>query len=43
MGCELCQAIWHVTEHEDWDYDSEGLVTGVKIRIFAKCYSIIVF
>lgn len=33
MGCALCQAIWDVTEHEDWDYEEHGHVVRDEIRI----------
>lgn len=33
MGCALCQAIWDVTEHEDWDYEEDGYVVRDEIRI----------
>ncbi|KAL1859641.1 hypothetical protein Daus18300_009506 [Diaporthe australafricana] len=33
MGCALCQAIWDVTEHDDWDFEEDGLVVLDEIRI----------
>ncbi|KAH7140863.1 heterokaryon incompatibility protein-domain-containing protein [Dactylonectria macrodidyma] len=34
QGCALCQSIWEVTEHADWDYNEEnGWVVRDEIRI----------
>jgi hypothetical protein len=35
-GCALCETIWHVTEHEDWDYEDDGSRTHKEIRVFAN-------
>lgn len=33
MGCALCQAIWDVTEHENWEFEEDGCVVQDEIRV----------
>lgn len=41
MGCALCQAIWHVTEHEHWEFEEDGWVVRDEIRIRGRVKELI--
>ncbi|CZR66340.1 uncharacterized protein PAC_16241 [Phialocephala subalpina] len=36
LGCALCETIWGVTEHADWDCEDDGSVTRDEILILAN-------